>query len=71
MRDTLGLYHISFVVEVEPEMTYMGHGQVGIDLGLNHVAVLYDGTTIGCRACAPRCLWREDRCAWQATPGVC
>ncbi len=46
MRDTLGRYEISFVVEVDPNIEYTGHGAVGIDVGLKHFAVLSDGTKI-------------------------
>ncbi len=46
MRDRIGRYKISFVVEVDPHIEYTGHAQVGIDVGLKHFAVLSDGTKI-------------------------
>ncbi|WP_228388653.1 RNA-guided endonuclease InsQ/TnpB family protein, partial [Streptomyces jumonjinensis] len=58
VKDAAGRYFASFVVETEPGETLSGtDGQVGIDLGLSHFAVLSDGTKID----APRFLRRAEK----------
>ena len=42
IKDAAGRYFASFVVETLPETT----GTVGVDLGLTHFAVLFDGRKI-------------------------
>ena len=44
--DRAGRYHISFVVEVEPERLPEVAQQVGVDLGLTHFAVLSTGEKV-------------------------
>ena len=46
MRDVLGRYHISFVVEVHPETKAPCDQEVGLDLGLTHFVILSDGEKV-------------------------
>lgn len=58
IRDAAGRYFASFVVETNPSETLAeGLGDVGIDLGLTHFAVLSDGQKVS----APRFLRRAER----------
>ncbi|MER6678058.1 transposase [Streptomyces sp. NPDC000983] len=57
VRDAAGRYFASFVVAVEPEPLPAVDGEVGIDLGLTHYAVLSDGQVID----NPRFLRRAER----------
>ncbi|MET8420196.1 RNA-guided endonuclease InsQ/TnpB family protein [Streptomyces sp. NPDC005134] len=58
VKDAAGRYFASFVVQTGPEeMLPKVAGQVGIDLGLSHFAILSDGTKID----APRFLRRAER----------
>ncbi|MDJ0716144.1 MAG: RNA-guided endonuclease TnpB family protein [Prochloraceae cyanobacterium] len=47
IKDTAGRYFASFVVEINPEPMAKTDKSVGIDLGLNHFAILSDGEKIG------------------------
>jgi putative transposase len=44
--DPSGRYHVSFVVDVEPDHLPEVSSEIGIDLGLNAYAVMSDGTVI-------------------------
>ncbi|MFI8103631.1 RNA-guided endonuclease InsQ/TnpB family protein [Streptomyces sp. NPDC086023] len=57
IKDAAGRYFCSFVVETGPETLPETTGQVGIDLGLSHFAVLSDGTKVD----SPRFLRRAER----------
>jgi putative transposase len=58
VKDAAGRYFASFVVETGPEeMLPEVAGQVGIDLGLSHFAILSDGTKIE----SPRFLRRAEK----------
>ncbi|MES9537081.1 RNA-guided endonuclease TnpB family protein [Actinomadura sp. NPDC000600] len=58
IRDAAGRYFASFVVQTGPQDTLPpSEGEVGIDLGLSHFAVLSDGTKVA----APRFLRRAAR----------
>ncbi|MGA4988628.1 RNA-guided endonuclease InsQ/TnpB family protein [Nonomuraea bangladeshensis] len=57
VKDAAGRYFASFVVEVGDEPLPETTGEVGIDLGLTHFAVLSDGRKIG----NPRFLRRAER----------
>jgi putative transposase len=57
IKDSAERYFASFVVEVEPASLQDVPGQVGIDLGLDHFAVLSDGTKIR----SPRFLRRAEK----------
>ncbi|MFF0769171.1 RNA-guided endonuclease InsQ/TnpB family protein [Nonomuraea wenchangensis] len=57
IRDAAGRYFASFVVEAGDEPLPETSGEVGIDLGLTHFAVLSDGRKIG----NPRFLRRAER----------
>lgn len=46
IKDTIGRYFASFVVEVQPEILPMVEDAVGIDLGLTHFAILSNGEKI-------------------------
>ncbi|MFG2795099.1 RNA-guided endonuclease InsQ/TnpB family protein, partial [Streptomyces sp. NPDC048419] len=56
VKNPSGGYFASFVVEVEPEALPETGGEVGIDLGLTHYAVLSDGKVID----NPRFLHRAE-----------
>ncbi|MFF9840939.1 RNA-guided endonuclease InsQ/TnpB family protein [Streptomyces sp. NPDC013740] len=55
--DAAGRYWASFVVETEPDVLDGPEADTGIDLGLNHFAVLADGTKID----SPRFLRRAEK----------
>ncbi len=58
VKDAAGRYFASFVVQTRPEeMLPEVAGQVGIDLGLSHFAILSDGTKIE----SPRFLRRAEK----------
>ncbi|MGV9891661.1 RNA-guided endonuclease InsQ/TnpB family protein [Streptomyces sp. NPDC003395] len=57
IKDSAGRYFASFVVQVEPTPLPETDSQVGIDLGLEHFAVLSDGTKIS----SPRFLRRAEK----------
>ncbi|GGS94961.1 transposase [Streptomyces toxytricini] len=58
VKDSAGRYFVSFVVDTGPEEALpQVPGQVGIDLGLGHFAVLSDGTKID----SPRFLRRAEK----------
>ncbi|WP_328920158.1 MULTISPECIES: RNA-guided endonuclease TnpB family protein [unclassified Streptomyces] len=58
VKDAAGRYFASFVVQTGPEeMLPEVAGQVGIDLGLSHFAILSDGTKIE----SPRLLRRAEK----------
>ncbi|MFE7790589.1 RNA-guided endonuclease InsQ/TnpB family protein [Streptomyces sp. NPDC057460] len=58
VKDAAGRYFASFVVQAGPdEMVPEVAGQVGIDLGLSHFAILSDGTKIE----SPRFLRRAEK----------
>lgn len=57
IQDPSGRFFASFVVEVEPEPLEPVTGEVGVDLGLTHYAVLSDGKVID----NPRFLRRAER----------
>ncbi len=58
IKDAAGRYFCSFVVETDPfEVLPEAAGQVGIDLGLSHFAILSDGTKID----SPRFLRRAEK----------
>ncbi|WP_327126437.1 RNA-guided endonuclease InsQ/TnpB family protein [Streptomyces sp. NBC_01727] len=63
VKDAAGRYFASFVVQTGPdEMLPEVAGQVGIDLGLSHFAILSDGTKIE----SPRFLRRaEKKLKWE------
>ena len=42
-KDACGRYHISFVVEVEPQRLQDTRARLGLDLGLTHFAIASDG----------------------------
>ena len=46
IKDTIGRFFASFVVEVMPEILPVATGSVGIDLGLNHFAILSNGEKV-------------------------
>ena len=46
IKDTCGRYFASFVVEVEPKALPKTDNSVGIDLGLNHFAILSNGEKV-------------------------
>lgn len=56
IKDASGRYFASFVVDVEPEPIAVEAPEIGVDLGLEHFAVLSDGTKID----APRILRRAE-----------
>jgi putative transposase len=47
IKDASGRYFASFVVEVVPQPVAKVEAAVGIDLGLNHFAILSTGEKIG------------------------
>jgi putative transposase len=57
IRDSAGRFFASFVVETEPGPLPPAEPVTGIDLGLNHFAVLSDGTKIS----SPRFLRRAEK----------
>jgi putative transposase len=57
IKDPAGRYFASFVVEAQPEALPWAEPVIGIDLGLNHFAVLSDGRKIA----APRFLRRAGK----------
>ena len=57
IRDAVGRYFASFVVQVSAEPLPVTERECGIDLGLGHFAVLDDGTKVT----APRFLRRAER----------
>jgi putative transposase len=57
IKDASGRYFASFVIDTEDEPLPATGGDVGIDLGLSHFAVLSDGTKIS----NPRWLRRRER----------
>jgi putative transposase len=57
IKDSAGRYFASFVIETMPDALPETESAVGIDLGLNHFAVLSDGRKIS----APRFLRRMER----------
>jgi putative transposase len=57
IKDSAGRYFASFVVETEPGRLPQAEPMVGIDLGLQHFAVLSDGRKIS----APRFLRRAEK----------
>ncbi|MEU8268150.1 transposase [Sphaerisporangium sp. NPDC049002] len=57
IKDAAGRYFASFVVETAEEPVPEPGGEVGIDLGLTHFAVLSDGRKVG----NPRLLRRAER----------
>jgi putative transposase len=57
IKDRAGRYFASFVVETEPGRLPQAESMVGIDLGLQHFAVLSDGRKIS----APRFLRRAEK----------
>ncbi|MGI5285118.1 RNA-guided endonuclease InsQ/TnpB family protein [Nonomuraea polychroma] len=57
IKDAAGRYFASFVVEATPQPLPPVDGDAGIDLGLEHFAVLPDGTKIG----SPRFLRRAEK----------
>ena len=57
VKDAAGRYFASFVVEIDAEPLPEATGEVGIDLGLTHFAVLSDGRKIA----NPRFLRRAER----------
>ncbi|MEU6725221.1 transposase [Nonomuraea wenchangensis] len=57
IKDAAGRYFASFVVEIGDEPLPETAGEVGIDLGLTHFAVMSDGRKIG----NPRFLRRTER----------
>ncbi|MGG2461268.1 RNA-guided endonuclease InsQ/TnpB family protein [Streptomyces sp. RGM 3693] len=58
VKDAAGRYFCSFVIETGPgEALPEAEGQVGIDLGLSHFAILSDGTKID----SPRFLRRAEK----------
>jgi putative transposase len=57
IRDSADRYFASFVVETEPDMLPPAEPVTGIDLGLNHFAVLSDGRKIS----SPRFLRRAEK----------
>jgi putative transposase len=57
IKDSAGRYFASFVVEVGPRPWPVTEAAIGIDLGLNHFAVLSDGRKI----VSPRFLRRAER----------
>jgi IS605 OrfB family transposase len=57
IKDAAGRYFASFVVDVEPQLLPETSGEVGIDLGLGHFAVLSDGRKID----SPRFLRRAEK----------
>lgn len=58
VKDSAGRYFASFVVQTDPsEAMPEGSGEVGVDLGLNHFAVLSDGRKVS----SPKFLRRAER----------
>jgi putative transposase len=57
IKDAAGRYFASFVVETEPGALPEAESMVGIDLGLNHFAVMSDGRKIA----SPRFLRRAEK----------
>jgi putative transposase len=57
IRDSAGRYFASFVIETEPAALPLAVPVTGIDLGLNHFAVLSDGRKIS----SPRFLRRAEK----------
>jgi putative transposase len=57
VKDAAGRYFASFVVEAEPRSLPRTEAVTGIDLGLNHFAVLSDGRKIA----SPRFLRRAEK----------
>jgi IS605 OrfB family transposase len=57
VKDASGRYFASFVVETSKEPLPQAGGEVGIDLGLTHFAVLSDGRKVS----APKFLRRAER----------
>ncbi|MBA9003214.1 RNA-guided endonuclease InsQ/TnpB family protein [Thermomonospora cellulosilytica] len=67
VKDAAGRYFASFVVEVDTEPLPKAAGEVGIDLGLTHFAVLSDGRKIT----NPRWLRRAERRLRKAQRALC
>jgi putative transposase len=61
-RDRAGRWFAAFRCEHEPEKL-TGGGRIGIDLGLNHLITLDDGTKIESKASRKACARRSGRCA--------
>ena len=57
IRDSAGRYFASFVIQTEPDALPPAEPVTGIDLGLNHFAVLSDGRKIS----SPRFLRRAEK----------
>lgn len=57
VKDSCGRYFLSFVVDTELEILPETEGDTGVDLGLEHFAVLADGTKVA----APKFLRRAEK----------